>query len=545
MSPEPWSSWSLDDVRPPWGERPSIHAHLAAGLPPDGGPLPPGARELPDEERVSGRGVGFSAGALDALLGTHGGEHDAGETAAAALDALRALEEEATDQRTGALYHLLTEHRALTFVDPLLYALSEEEDGHDLGRLRAVGRWLATGAADREPVKIGLALLGAVGDDEDRDVLMTLGSHDEFTVYSAVGLLNLGGGRDAPDGRLAIERQLWELGRRTTGWGRIRVIERLADTADEHIRAWLLREGYRNDVMLEYTALTCATAGDLLGALRLPAPDDALLRGAGRIIEALLLGRDGPAEGMGSWPDGAEATELYLDHLRDRPIEHDPAGLVHLLVADTVRRFMENEESREWPGWPERRETLIELTEAVRFRDGWEETTRRALEEEDPETFHEAVQAARILAMDVWDVHMRRLERGEDEWHQGMQTDDPERAARVVALAEERLPLSEISTGPTEDPGLGPGFREHVALDVLLQELRRFPGMGWTLIRTGLRSPVTRNRGMAALALQAWDRDAWPEDAELLLREVRRQEPDEDTAELMERVLSGETQEEA
>jgi hypothetical protein len=65
-----------------------------------------------------------------------------------------------------------------------------------------------------------------------------------------------------------------------TGWGRIQIIERLAETKDEQIRAWMLRDGYRNDIMEEYTALTCAKTGNLVAALRQPEPDGKLLKGA-------------------------------------------------------------------------------------------------------------------------------------------------------------------------------------------------------------------------------------------------------------------------
>ena len=87
-----------------------------------------------------------------------------------------------------------------------------------------------------------------------------------------------------------------------------------------------------------------------------------------------------------------------------------------------------------------------------------------------------------------------------------MQTKDDERADRVIRFAEETLPLKEIASGPTEAPGFGPQFRQHMALDIVLQELRRFPGKGWTLIQAGLQSPTVRNRNMAIQALAAWER---------------------------------------
>lgn len=60
----------------------------------------------------------------------------------------------------------------------------------------------------------------------------------------------------------------------------------------------------------------------------------------------------------------------------------------------------------------------------------------------------------------------------------------------VNQFAEETLPLQEIASGPADSLGLGPEFRHHSALGFVLQDLRRFPGKGWPLIRAGLQSPV-------------------------------------------------------
>jgi hypothetical protein len=153
--------------------------------------------------------------------------------------------------------------------------------------------------------------------------------------------------------------------------------------------------------------------------------------------------------------------------------------------------------------------------------------------------FWNAVQAAKLFGIDTWDVHFQRLQRGEDHWYFVMQTSDPIRIDRVVSLAEERLPLEDIATGPADELGLGPGFQAHGALDFVLQDLRRFPGKGWRLIRVGLRSPVTRNRNMALRALAAMDRGAWPAEAELLLRQAWKAEPNSGTRESMRQILDG------
>jgi len=224
----------------------------------------------------------------------------------------------------------------------------------DPERIHNIAHWLATAAADREPIKCAIALLGVCRDREDRDLLLTLGRNEEFTLFVTVALRNSG---DDP------ELSLWALACLVTGWGRIQIIERLAETKDEQIKAWMLREGYQNEIMQEYTALICAKTGDLLPALRRPEPDEKLLKGAGSILTALIRGRGGPTEGIEAYPDGAEATELYLTHLQTRDID-----LQDLVDVKTIEQFL-REESGEAKdsalGFPKRAAKLLGLTGAI------------------------------------------------------------------------------------------------------------------------------------------------------------------------------------
>ncbi len=337
---------------------------------------------------------------------------------------------------------------------------------------------------------------------------------------------------------LNAERHLWELGKIVSGWGRIQIVDRLAGTQDEEIKGWLLRDAYRNDIMGEYTALICARTGSLLEALRGSELDDALLTGAGQILRTLIDGRGGPAEAIESYPEGAEVAELYLRTVRGRE-----ADLATYNVVVAIDRFLAEEEgeAREARlGWPRYREVLLEHIDAIRARPDWEDKIWRGLSSTHEREFWEATQAAKAAGIDIWDVFFNRLVVGEDRWYQVMQTDDASRIDRVVQLAEERLPLAHIAAGPADELGTGPGFEAHGALDFVLQDLSRFPGKGWPLIRTGLQSPVTRNRNMAIKALASWSREEWPDEAEALVMQAFRQEPNQDSRELLRKLLVGE-----
>jgi hypothetical protein len=517
--------WSLDRVAPPWGGRPSIHAHVA-----EHGAHPDADVALPDEERFSsGSGLRWAPGALDGLLLRQGeGEATPEQVASGVLEALRDLTVASRTRRAAALYEALTSHATLDYIDVLMQALADDEGFHH-GRLHTVARWLATESADREPVKFGMALLGLFREEADRELLLTLGRHEEFTLYAAVALANA----EEQPGRL-----VWQLATQVRGWGRIQCVERLAGTEHEQIRAWLLRDGWDNDIMAEYTALTCATAGGLVGALRLPDPDDALLTGAGEILAALIRGDGGPAAGIRDYGDGAEAADLWLAHLHARPtrLEWVPPVLA-------VRRFLEGDTADAGvaaPDWAERRERLRAATAGWLARQDVPELVRDGLSGDDDRAFNLAAESAHAVGIDPWDAHFLRLLQGRPhQWWHVMQTGDPTRIDRVIHVAMERLPLDTIATGPADELGVGPEWQDHSALDFIVQDLRRFPGKGWPLVRAALHSPVTRNRNIAVATLAAWGRAAWPPDAEPLLRRALVREPTGLTREAMARVLDG------
>ncbi len=525
----PWS-WTLEGVEPPWESgRPSIYGHILAHLRPGEPGLAPGGEDLPDQALVDeGQAVHWAPGALDGIFGPPADPGESEETAWAVAAALRELTRKATAERAAALYGLLVEASAIEYVDPLLSGLLEDERMPQ-DRLREVARWLATGAPDREAVKIGIALLGLSRDAPQSDLLLVLGRHEELTLYAAVALGNATG---------EPAQLLWELARQVTGWGRIQVVERLGGTDDPDIAAWLLREGYRNRILIEYTAFTCARGGKLLAALTGGEPDDALLLGAGEILAALIRGREGPAEGIGEYGEGAAVAARYLKHLRRRP----SLGLEHLLAVHTLREFLEeagNEADDPELGWAPRRAALLRDAEDLLARPQWHQAVADGLASRDGLAFARAAAAARALEMDVWDLAFERLRRGEDTWSLAVQTDDPERMDRVVALVEERLELDRIAAGPQEELGFGADFRDHAVLDTVLRELRRFPGHGWPLLRAALQSPVVSNRNLAAAALASWGRAVWPPGADFLLRSALAHEPNAGTREVFTRVLAG------
>ena len=84
-------------------------------------------------------------------------------------------------------------------------------------------------------------------------------------------------------------------------------------------------------------------------------------------------------------------------------------------------------------------------------------------------------------------------------------------AERFVTLCNKNLDISRIPAGMGNS--LFPGG-DHWPVDMTVQYLDRYPGLGSELIRVCLRSPAVRWRNMAAKALEGWKEkgsDKWQE----------------------------------
>ncbi len=509
----------------------SIYELLGAHRLPDGRLDAPDLR-LPDAADAKTGGLQWAPGALEGVLGHHaggGGSDDTSARAVAAADAFARACESPSESNLRALHDLLLGDSVLGFIDPMISELAAREP--DAASLHALGRWLATTSSDRGAVKVGLAIMGATGvqDDRDLDIVRTLGAHEDLTLYAAVALRN-----GLPD----PTQELWAMARRVDGWGRIQCVERLTTTDDPAIRDWILREGFRNTIMDEYLAYTAATTGGLLDALRVDHPDRELLTSAGQIFEALVRG--GPAEDLDDYADGADAIDVFLRHM-------DAGGgtIGDLNAVASIRSWLADAdadwEDRVTRGWTtQRRVDLLRRCEAFLRRPEWPERIGTAVRSSDRAVSWAADQAAKALGIDTFDLLVERIRAGPlgTDWFAAWAQADADRATTLAQLATQMLPLDAIATGPADELGLGLEWRPHQVLDTTLQSLRGYPGVGSGLLLVGLRSPVVRNRNPALQALTAWPPGQWPDGARALVEDLARTDPNERTRELAAQILA-------
>jgi hypothetical protein len=416
-------------------------------------------------------------------------------------------------------------------LDPITEALLND-DHIDYDRLYELADSFVRESPDREPVKFGIAILGLFRDPENQQLFQSLGRHDEFTLFCAVALANVAENS---------EESLWILARNVSGWGRIHVVERLATTANPAIKDWLLYEGFRNSVMYECLAGTCARAGGLLGALSTPHVDRKLLTSAGEIIRALISG--GPVDGIDHYEDARPVLEVFLNHM-----EASAETIQDFLHVNSIKGYLVEEDSQ-WEarlarGWTnECREKLRAVCDSILQRTEWADRVRAALGNENEVEFSHADQAATAIGIDTWEIHWQRLQQKPADprrWYNVMVLCDENRFGRVIEFAERAIDLENIAMGAGDEVGFGRGFEQHRCLDFVLQELNRFPGWGVSLIDAGLKSPVVRNRNLAVAALGAWSGEGLSSELKYSLEQAAECEPDDGVRERMQRVLRGE-----
>lgn len=185
----------------PWDRHPSIYEHLLAQVRPSQRKLTEAAENLPDEDRIAaGSQIRWAAGAKDGVFIYHWGGTNT-EEANELLNLVRAYWLTPTAANKAQVYDSLVAKSVCTLIDPFLKALREQADVNH-GRLYDLARSLATESPDREQTKLGIAVLGLYGQEEDRDIFRTLGRHDEFTLFAVVALANTA--EDA-------EEELWKM----------------------------------------------------------------------------------------------------------------------------------------------------------------------------------------------------------------------------------------------------------------------------------------------------------------------------------------------
>lgn len=209
-----------------------------------------------------------------------------------------------TNKTRKATYEKITFDTIASYGGELIERFYEAQLDETLVQQEAL--WLLEHAAHREVVKFSILVLGCTDCDKYKDLLFTLGLHDEFTQYVLFALQR---------GTIHANHQIWQLAQSIHGWGKIWAVEQLEANTPE-IKQWLLINGCENLISNEYLAYQCAIKGELDVALYEESISKELYEGAGQIIEALLNDRAPEGMGIEDYPYASAVLSRFVYHAR-------------------------------------------------------------------------------------------------------------------------------------------------------------------------------------------------------------------------------------
>ncbi len=339
--------------------------------------------------------------------------------------------------------------------------------------------WLLEHAAHREVVKFAITVLGCTDCEKYKELLFTLGMHEEFTPYVLFALKN---------GTMRANNQIWQLAQTVHGWGKIAAVERLEATTPE-IKQWLLTQGCRNSIMDEYLAHTCAVKGELDVALYEETISKELYDGAVLIIQALLNER--APKGIEDYPYASAVLSRFVYHAR-----------IHCETLEDFYPLMKISEflNADNEVWEER------------FKDQWKHHERTSIEQaiqpfvNDPkwpqivmdvqqENNLKALEIALFYQLDITQNLYDRLEKhptNNELYETVMDTNNRKYIEDICTFAETNLSLSSLSN------------EEQHCLQCIVQGLYEHEGVGLPLIQAALASDNGNLQYHALSVLEKW-----------------------------------------
>lgn len=184
MTAPNWDGDSIDG-------RPTIFAHaLALSAMHASAPWPDGGHPLPDTPEGEPESP-LPSVVLDGVTTHHfappeATDSEVREIAGHFLEVARSGASRAQD--LAALHEALSSRTAVGIADRLVAALRDRRPSREA--LRRVARMLVMAGSRREAVKAGIVALGTCGDERDRDLLVVLGSLEEFTLFAVVAMMS-------------------------------------------------------------------------------------------------------------------------------------------------------------------------------------------------------------------------------------------------------------------------------------------------------------------------------------------------------------------
>lgn len=513
-----------------WKREDSIFSFLSSRLD-DNGHLTEEANDLPDEEIKDGE-IRFAPGLVDAMFSSDDTEGAKKRIAELATQLSKvAYNNNAISKQN--FYRLVTQDNGVIAViddflaEIILRALPIKP------YLLHYAKDLATKTNQRNAVKFGIAILGLCKNKAVLSDIKILGLHDEFTVYSSIAIANMSDN---------IENDLWELAQKVDGWGKIQLVDRLARlNIGAPIKDWLLLEGYKNNIMYEYLAFTCAMHGELHNRLDSEIIQPQLFEAAADIIQALIA-EYSPAQDIASYPYASQVIHDFIWHAHTQASSVSDFNILHN-IKDFLSNLHSNIQGQRDNGWSQDiiSNCIIEIVEILN-RKNWKMVAYEGLLSTDYVIYWNAKEASERLGIDLWDTVWGKLQQkplDSISWYDVTHYSKDEHVDQIIAFALEHLPLDELSSDLNTDFSSRDNYNNHASLEYVTLLLENYPNKGAEIIITSLRNPYVRNRNVAINVLHKWGKENWSSDMEEAVKRLYALEPDKDLKENIDRLLNG------
>lgn len=362
-------------------------------------------------------------------------------------------------------------------------------------------------------VKLALSLLELFvePDDDTKQAVLTLGLCDEFTIFAVFNA------RHWKDGNALV----FDLAKKTEGWGRIFAIEQLDANTDE-IRDWLLSDGRHNAIMADYSAYTVFEKVNVAKRLKENVTDSQFDSIAELIVD--LFSCDA-VSGIEQVQDKKTVLSDFIMQAEQHPLSWNICDALYSIECDSDKAIAELKEKC----------TVVLESEDCR------KIVRAELEKGN------AVQLAKRIGIEYLPVLYKYIEENFErgQWLCNDFFKDEQYREKIVDLFRKNTDFSKIALGPEICLGLGKGYEENNKVENLLSAIQKYPLTATDFITIGLQSKVICTRNLSLRAIESWCKiknctlKELSSDLYKAVLELQKVEPDKDVLERIQKLVEG------